>query len=179
MIEIIKNILPTEINNKIILYLIKSSSWKIGQDYTNDLKLLEDLLGPIGKDYGMSFNSFNEKENIFLETPLNNYAEIVYEIIKKTTQYKFLKPIRFYWNYYNSSSFSAQHTDHNKDYYVSFIYNLNNNNGGTIINNEFYKSNSGEAIVFKSNLLHNSVSQTDVKSRFNLNCIVELKRTIN
>ena len=118
----------------------------------------------------------DEKENIYIESPLNYYAEIVYSIIKQQTKYKFLKPIRFYWNYYNNSSFTLPHKDRSENFYVSFVYNLNTNNGGTNINGEFYKSNSGEAIVFPSNAMHNGVTQTDTKGRFNLNCVIELDR---
>jgi hypothetical protein len=178
MIEIIKNILPKEINDKIIFLLLKSDNWRIAKDHSCDIKLLDDLIGPAGKDYGCSLQTFAELENIFIDSPLNYYAEIVYAIIKQHTKYKFLKPIRFYWNYYNNSSFTLPHTDFLQDFYVSFVYNLNTNNGGTNINNEFYKSNSGEAIVFPSNIVHNGVTQTDTKGRFNLNCVVQLE-TIN
>jgi hypothetical protein len=178
VIEIIKNILPNEINNKIILLLIKSPNWRIAKDHDNDLKLLNDLLDVSGSTYGNSLVTYNELNNFYLDSPLNCYAEIIYEIVKKHTKHKFLKPVRFYWNYYNMSSSAAPHTDMNENYYVSFVYNLNDNNGGTLINNEFYKSNAGEAVVFNSNIEHSSVQHTDVKSRFNLNCIVELQRNI-
>jgi hypothetical protein len=179
MIEIIKNILPTEINNKIILLLIKSANWKIAKDTPDDIKLLNDLLGEAGRDYGNSLQTFDERDEVYIESPLNNYAEIIYEIIKQHTKYKFLKPTRFYWNYYNNSSFTLPHTDRDENYYVSFVYNLNTNNGGTNINGEFYKSNVGEAVLFPSHFTHNGVTQTDTKGRFNLNCVVELQRFIN
>jgi len=174
MIEIIKNILPIEINNRIILFLLKSNNWRIAKDFDCDIRLVEDLIGVNGKDYGCSLQTLDEKENIYIESPLNYYAEIVYSIIKQQTKYKFLKPIRFYWNYYNNSSFTLPHKDRSENFYVSFVYNLNTNNGGTNINGEFYKSNSGEAIVFPSNVMHNGVTQTDTKGRFNLNCVIEL-----
>jgi hypothetical protein len=178
MIEIIKNILPKEINEKIIFLMLKTENWKIAKDHNNDLALLDDLTGPMGKDYGCSLQTFNEKEKIFIDSPLNYYAEIIYAIVRQHTKYKFLRPTRFYWNYYNSSSHTLPHKDYHEDFYASFVYNLHTNNGGTNINNEFYKSNSGEAIVFPSNIVHNGVSQTDTKGRFNLNCVVELERKI-
>jgi hypothetical protein len=178
MIEIIKNILPLEINNKIILFLLKSNDWSIAKDHKNELSLLDDLLKNTGKDYGHSMQTFDEKENIYIDSPLNLYAEIIYSIVKSHTKYKFLKPTRFFWNYYNNSSSANPHIDNENNFYVSFVYNLNTNNGGTLIDKQFYTSNVGEAIVFPSNILHNSISQTDVKARFNLNCIVELQRNI-
>jgi hypothetical protein len=180
MIEVFKNILPKEINNKIILCLLDSSNWKIAKDLRNNQEvLLNDLLGQSGKDSGFSVRTFDEKENIYIHSPLNLYAEIIYEIVKQHTKYKFLKPIRFNWNYYNNSSQATSHTDNDEGYYVSFVYNLNTNNGGTNINDEFYKSNVGEAILFPSNFTHNSVAQTDTKGRFNLNCVIELQRSIS
>jgi DNA gyrase/topoisomerase IV subunit B len=178
MIEVIKNILPYKINNKIILLLVKSTNWYIGKECGDDEKLLIELLETTGNSHGMSLETFNGPQNTYTNSPLNNYAEIIYEIVKNHTKYKFLKPVRFYWNYYNQSSCAIPHTDSNKNYFVSFVYNLNTNNGGTNINGEFFKSVAGEAIVFKSNILHNSVAQSDVKGRFNLNCIVELERNI-
>jgi len=180
MIEIIKNILPEKINNKIILLLLKSANWKIAKDSFDDVKLLDDMLNNGEKSYGNSLISYqtSPRKEIYLETELNNYAEIIYEIVKSNTKYKFLKPIRFYWNFYNKAASASLHSDMEENYFVSFIYNLNTNNGGTNINNEFFKSNAGEAVVFKSNFLHSSVAQTDSVARFNLNCIVELERNI-
>lgn len=179
MIEIFKNILPNEINNKIIYLLIHSANWKIAVDHNpNQKELLDYFLGPAGKDHGNSLQTFDEKRNIYLDCHLNIYAEIIYEIIKNSSKYKFLKPVRFYWNYYNNSSHTSSHRDRDENYYVSFVYNLNNNNGGTNINGEFYKSNSGEAILFPSHFIHNGVSQTDTRGRFNLNCVIELDRFI-
>ncbi len=176
MIEIIKNILPNEINNKIISYLVHSHNWRIAKDLEN-FNFFFDL-ETSNKDLGFFLQTYDEQRNINLDTPLNIYAEVIYEIIKKFSKYKFIKPIRFYWNYYNQSSCASLHNDSKEKNHVSFIYNLNDNNGGTLINNEFYKSNAGEAIVFKSDVFHSSVQHTDVKSRFNLNCIVEIERNI-
>jgi hypothetical protein len=175
MIEIIKNILPEEINKKIIHFLLSTKNWKIAHD-SNNLNLINDLLGDPGKDYGFSLQTFNEPENINLDSPLNLYGEIIYSIIKKNTKYNFLKPNRFYWNYYNNSSHTLLHTDKESNNFVSFLYNLHTSNGGTEINGTFYKSNCGEAIIFPSNLLHKAITSTDTKSRFSFNCIVELER---
>jgi len=175
MIEIIKNILPEEINKKIIHFLLNTKNWKIAFDLKN-LNLIDDLLGPPGKDYGFSLQTFDVSENINLDSPLNLYGEIIYSIIKKNTKYNFLRPNRFYWNYYNNSSHTLLHTDKDSDYFVSFLYNLHTNDGGTEINGNFYKSNCGEAIIFPSNFLHKAITSTNTKSRFSFNCIVELER---
>jgi hypothetical protein len=175
MIEIFNNILPNEINRNIIAQLISSKNWDIGKD-TPDLNfLVNDFLGPPGLDYGNSLLSFNEKENVFLDSPLNIYAEIIYFMVKKLTKYKFLKPVKFNFNYYNNSSHSTLHQDKEEKNFVSIVYNFNDNNGGTEIDGKFYKSNSGEAIVFPSCILHKGVNHTNTKGRFNLNIVVELE----
>ena len=179
MIEIIKNILPSEINKKIILLLLESNKWRIAKDHNDEIKLLNDLLGPDGKNYGNFLQTYDEYSNINIDTPLNLYAEIIYLIIKKqTTKYKFLKPVRFYWNYYTSSSHTENHIDNDKEYMLSFVYNLHTNNGGTEINGVFYPSNESEAILFPSNIVHKGVTSTNTKGRFNFNCVIELKRVI-
>jgi hypothetical protein len=176
MIEIIKNILPSEINKKIILLLIKSPYWSIGKDFNDDEKLLIDLLNNQGKDYGHTILSFDENLKIMIDTPLNLYAEIIYLTIKAQTKYKFIKPIRFHWNQYNSCSYSSKHKDNEDSFHASFVYNLHTNNGGTEINGVFYPSNEGEAIIFSSNNIHNGVTSTNTKNRFNLNCVIELQK---
>jgi hypothetical protein len=61
MIEVLKNVLPKEINNKIILCLLDSSNWKIAKDLRNNQEvLLNDLLGESGKDSGFSVRTFDE-----------------------------------------------------------------------------------------------------------------------
>jgi|688.fasta_scaffold01482_10 hypothetical protein len=178
MIEVIKNILPKEINKKIILFLLKSRNWGIAKDKGGEVELLNELIGTSGKDYGFSLQTLDVKDGIYIEGPLNLYAEIIYEIIKKHTKYKFLKPMRFYWNYYNNFSQTLPHKDRDENFYLSFVYNLHDNDGGTKINDEFFKSNSGEAILFPSNCMHVGISSSNTKGRFNLNCIVELERSI-
>ena len=175
MIEVIKNILPQEINKKIIQTLIHTKNWAMASDDEQaQKKLVEDLLGPPGKDNGFYLQTYNLLQGIDLPSPLNIYADIVYTLIKNNTKYKFLRPERFYWNYYNNSSHCLMHKDKLDDHYVSFVYNLHTSNGGTEIEGTFYKSNCGEAIVFPSNFLHKAITPTDTKSRFSLNCIVNL-----
>jgi hypothetical protein len=174
MVEIIKDILPTFINKKIIYLLLDSCNWRIAKDEINHEQLLEDLLYGEGKDYGNSLQSYDELHKINLQSPLNLYAEIVFEIVKKRTKHKFTTPHRFYWNYYNNSSNTELHRDRNENNYVSLVYNLHDNDGGTEINGVFYKSNGGEAILFPSNCLHKGLPPVKTKGRFNLNIIANI-----
>ena len=174
MIEIIKDILPNDINRQIILYLLNSDRWRIAKDVDNDFRLLKNLLDSPGGDFGNSLQTFDEFDKKFIDTPLNIYAEIIYSIVKQRTKYKFNRAKRFYWNYYNNAALPEIHKDREEDNYVSFVYNLNTNDGGTEIESKLYPSVSGEAIIFKSNLPHRGTAPKSVKARFNLNCIVEL-----
>jgi len=76
MIEIIKNILPEKINNKIILLLLKSKNWRIAKDHNEDVRLLDDMLNNNNNSYGNSLTSFSTYplERINIECELNNYA---------------------------------------------------------------------------------------------------------
>jgi hypothetical protein len=175
MIQIIKNILPDEVNKNIILFLLKCDRWKIARDTGDEIKQANNLLfNKKGEDFGFSLQTYDILQNVYVDSPLNIYADIVYNIIKNHTKYKFIKPCRYYWNYYNKSSVTDEHTDMDHNWYVSFVYNLHDNDGGTEIDGTFYKSNSGEAILFPSNLRHKGIP-AKTSSRFNLNCIIELR----
>jgi hypothetical protein len=111
MIEIIKNILPEDINKQIILYLVNSDRWKIAKDVSNDYKLLEDLLNSSGGDHGNSLQTFDEFDQKFIDTPLNIYAEVIYSLVKSRSSFNCLKAKRFYWNYYNTAATPEIHID--------------------------------------------------------------------
>lgn len=175
MIEIHKNILPEEVNRKIVLYLVNSDRWRIARDVDDDFRLLHNLLDRPGGDFGNSLQTFDEFENKFIDSPLNIFAEIIYMSVKARTKYKFLRPKRYFWNYYNIAANPETHKDRDEDFYVSFVYSLNTCDGGTEIQGKLYPSVSGEAILFPSNLVHRGTAPKNVRSRFNLNCIVELE----
>ena len=178
MIEIIKNILPDVINKRIIFLLIQSDRWKLAKDNLKEIDLVDYLTNSKGKDFGNYLQTFDEKNDTYIDTPLNFFAEIIYEIIKEHTKYKFLKPIRFIWNYYNNSSSTDFHKDREDSFYLSFVYSLNTNDGGTEIDGNIYPSISGQAILFPSNILHRGLPPINTKGRFNFNCVVELERIL-
>ena len=56
-----------------------------------------------------------------------------------------------------------------EDYYT-FVYNINDNNGGTQIKDgEFYKSEANSGLLFYGGIEHESVTQTDTYIRLNIN----------
>ena len=82
---------------------------------------------------------------------------------------------RVYWNYYDSSAEANFHKDEFEKGFVSVVYNLHTNDGGTEIEEEFYPSVGGQAIIFPSNVNHRGRPSKSTKHRFNLNMIVKLK----
>jgi hypothetical protein len=176
MIEKIQDILPPDINKIIIDNLIYSTNWQIGKDNNMPIeKCGEYLLSNSTNDFGIFQITYDTWHNINIESPLNLYANIVYKIIEQRTKlYKFKKPCRFFWNYYNNSSKGSSHQDMHEKNYVSFVYSLNDNEGGTFINNEFIKSQNGQAVIFPSNLPHYGTNPKNTVGRFNLNCIIEI-----
>jgi len=180
IIEKFPNILPNQINEKIISFLIDSPHWRITRDEGTRQQLQNNLLNTNNSDFGFNIQTFDEIHNLYLDSPLNLYAEMIYFIIKDKSKYKFLKPVRFFWNYYNKSSTSNFHSDMPHKNYISFVYNLHNNSGGTEIINtkgesEFFISNQSEAVVFPSYFSHRGHCSKNTTGRFNLNCIVEIE----
>jgi len=177
MVTKINNILPFQTNKDIIQMLINEARWKIASDVgrfegeernTDVNKMLDKNIN----NAGFSHVTFDRKFNLHLNTPLNLYGDIIFYTIKnklKTIQTLY----RLYWNYYDTSSKAALHKDELKDGYYSIIYNLHTNDGGTEINNKFYPSIEGQALIFPSNVWHKGIASTKSKHRFNLNMIVK------
>lgn len=173
MIQTLKLDIAKQINLKIISLLISMEKWKIASDVSTDKERIDRLLTTNPYDGGFYYESFNLFKEINDESELNLYAEIIlFSVLEKLKLEKII-PIRFWWNYYNRSSRGEFHKDYFEDNMYSFIYSLNTNDGGTYIENEsnFFKSNEGEVLFFKSNKKHMGIGPTDTCSRFNLNCV--------
>lgn len=177
MIETIDNVLPTDINKKIIYFLLQEK-WSFASDNFKNSDVYKNKFFNGEMDMGMSILSYHKDRNICLNSALNLYAEIIYSIIKQKTKYKFIEPTRFYWNWYNPNSITDFHKDEENDGSISFVYNLHTNDGGTIFkdNNLIIPSNEGQAILFPSNLEHKGMVPKKYASRFNLNCIATIQK---
>ena len=177
MIEIIDNILPEQTKLKIIKQLMLSNTWSFPGD--DDIKVnsneqLKNYLKLNQKNTGFMLLSYNKVHNINLNTPLNIYAEIIFDILKDKSKYNFNEALRFYWNYYDSSSQGNLHQDMTITGHYSIIYNLHTNDGGTEFKDDkktFIKSKSGQAIIFPSEMTHRGVAPKKLNHRFNLNIV--------
>jgi len=173
-IQIIDDILPDRVNKKIIYNLITKNYFKISHDNINTIEDIHFYLTEDGKDMGFNFYSFNKETNVFLNSPISTYADIIFSKIKQKINFNIKDLVRCNWNYYTKNSETNLHRDKNEKNYISILYNLHTNDGGTEINNVFYPSISGQAILFKSNQLHKGFGPKSIKSRFNLNIVAEI-----
>ena len=145
-IEILKLPIPVLLNNNILNYLQQKGKW----DFVFDTK----------------------RKNSF-----NNFGDLIYFHCKeKSKKFKIEQITRFYWNLYSRSSKCIWHTDERGiNEFVSIIYNLHDNDGGTEFESGFIKSKDGEAIIFPSNLPHKGVGPKEYKWRLNLNIVAHQK----
>jgi len=173
MIRKIKNILPPEINKHIILKLCNQPNWSFPHDVQGQTRkeFFDNFVDKNVSNSGFSLVTYDQLNNIRIETDLNLYAEIIFYKIKQESKLNLHTISRIYWNYYDTSSIANYHLDRKETGYKSIIYNIHTNDGGTQIENKFYNSNESEAIVFDSNIKHKGIAPTKNKHRFNLNII--------
>tara|TARA_R110000765_G_scaffold371351_1_gene461571 strand:+ start:243 stop:773 length:531 start_codon:yes stop_codon:yes gene_type:complete len=171
MPKVIQNILPSILNKKIINILINTKGWYFGNDKNNFLNAAHSMEA----DQGMVLVTHDE--NLKIEKNENfNLLNICGEFIARLTLDKAQMDQkwavkRVNWNFYHTKSKGKEHIDSETPGCVSILYNLNTNNGCTIINNKGFKSNESESIIFSSNKLHQGVG-CDTQLRYNLNLIL-------
>jgi|OM-RGC.v1.019827550 hypothetical protein len=173
MISKVKNILPPEINKHIITKLCNQPNWCFphdAQDQTRE-EFFNNFVSDNISNSGFSLVTYDQLNNIRIDTDLNLYAEIIFYKIKQELKLNLHTISRIYWNYYDTTSVANYHVDRTEPGYKSIIYNIHTNDGGTRIRDRFFRSNEGEAIVFDSDVKHKGIAPSDYKHRFNLNII--------
>ncbi len=173
MIRKIKEVLPPEINKHIIKKLCNQPNWSFPHDLDNETResFFEKFVSDNVSNCGFSLVTYDKVNDIFINTDLNLYAEIIFFIIKQKSKLNLHDISRIYWNYYDTASIANYHIDKNEKNSMSILYNLHTNDGGTHIEEKFFASNESEAIIFNSNIKHKGVAPRDYKHRFNLNII--------
>ena len=164
-VEIYKNLLPTEVNKRILSILV-NYPWHLGVD-NNINKRLEDALKNSTK--GFTIQTY-EKGQVQLDTILNPYGYVIFDIISSKVKFK-TKLDRLYWNMYLPGQETNKHVDNDFDNSYSALYNLNTTDGGILIGNQFYKDEESELKIFKSKTLHKGIGPKTNTVRFNLNLI--------
>jgi hypothetical protein len=162
-----------DVHNIVLLdYLNLYRGWKLAHDFTAYGHSEPTVDTNIYSDGGCEARTFEVGEDIpEKSTHLNEAAYFILSKIGIHLGIKKYIPYRYTWNYYNRSSTGTPHTDYEYDNFISVLYNLNTNDGGTIINDKMYNSVAGRAVIFKSNVLHHGVGPTKSAQRYNLNIV--------
>ena len=181
IIDYIENVLDDTFNGILLEVLKTCQYWTISNDYNPPEELKQDFINDFDSskfsDAGLTFLSMNNNstgksiEDAFDKSFYNNSAMYIYNAVlyKSKFYYKNNNHNRTLWNYYSRSSNGTFHTDFRDNNYYSILYNIMDNDGGTIIGDKFYKSKSGSAIIFKSNVLHKGVGPKVYQNRFAVN----------
>lgn len=175
-IEHIKNLHTKEFNIQCISELRQCGRWKLSDDENYEKINVSESKS----DSGMILTSYDEnlkfptaESDVIQLSNLNAAARFILSAYLERSQYKFrnIVPVSILWNYYNKSSDGVEHKDIDFDNFYSIVYYLNDCDGGTYVGNDFYESKAGEAVLFKSNILHRGVGPTKSKSRYMVNLI--------
>ena len=148
-VTVFENLFDSDFNEVIKSELILRTNWRIASDVVPDEY----------SDAGFSSVSYhiNPDNPATLYNPnLNAWAYLVLHKITKTLG----SPInarRFLWSYYNRSSEGTSHIDSDDRNCYSIVYNIDDNDGGTWIEDTFYESKQGKALLFPSWLDHRGV----------------------
>jgi hypothetical protein len=172
MTNIIKDVLPEKSNLIIIDSLIKSKDWCIAIDKEKGNGFLNIFTNKIHS--GFSMETFPCEQNEIKKINLNIYGFIIVDIVCNRLNIKDYVINRFLWNHYSKGNEGINHTDFDRDDFISILYSLHTTDGGIQIENTFYKDVMGEAKVFKSNLIHKGIGPKQDLVRFNLNAIIQI-----
>ena len=175
MHKIIHNVMNDDFNEMLTEDLTTVNRWTIITDW--DLYPENNLAEPEKfSDSGLSIKSYDHGGTIGdgsfdpVFTRLNAIGKPIFDaIIEKSDIIKPVQLLRLQWNYYNAGSTGNTHVDTEQDGIQSIVYNINTNNGGTVIDGEFIKSVAGDAIIFPSNVPHHGVGPGQAEMRFMLN----------
>jgi len=129
-------------------------------------------------DTGFLLQTYTRNSSDGYNPKLNAYADIIFAKVLSQSKYAFndVNPYRYFWNYYNTASTGILHRDILPSIdgnYMSILYNLNDNDGGTEVDNLVYTSQQGRAIMFNSRTLHKGIGPTQSKQRFSLNIVFQ------
>jgi len=104
---------------------------------------------------------------------LTSLVDYIYFRYLQSSKYEYKNPElhRVLFNYYNTGSDGIDHTDATDPNVRSVTINLNTNDGGTLVENEFVPSQVGRGVAFNSNIRHRGVGPTEVKQRFAVNVV--------
>ena len=169
--EVLEDIVDEEFLEFVCDKLRKEAQWSIGAGPTEEVssRITEDIRCETGFIY-----KCYQRETINLPVFSSLADYIVYNYIKKSNFiWEGLNLDRMFYNYYNSGSSGVFHEDYSYDNCISLLINLNDNDGGTEIEDTFVSSKAGRLISFDSNMQHRGVGPSDYQQRFALNIVFQ------
>ena len=182
-IKFINNILPPSTNTEIIK-LLTEARWQVGIDKETNNARYNDLFS--GKYYGFSYDPYNlqrSQSNPFTNAQTRSdyelflYGKIIFQKVCHEINFKKAKLVRLIYNMYYPHHNTSTHTDvtsveESVECY-SILYNLHTTDGGTEVDNCFYKDQMGQAKVFLSNINHKGIGPKKDNVRFSLNILAD------
>jgi len=175
--EILDLPVPHRMNEKIINYL-GEQAWNYVADASEERHkepFYNIVSNPSLKDAGQAIISYKKYGDFVNNNTLNFFGDFIFSLIQERSNFKIKDVFRFYWNLYTPQSVCQYHTDKQDiGRYVSAVYNLHTNDGGTQIENQFIPSKEGQAVIFRSEKIHKGISSKTSNFRLSLNMILEI-----
>jgi hypothetical protein len=170
--KIINNVLPNELNSKIIQVLLDYKHWQFAED---DVKRASPGVFDNSINHaGFILTSLNLYNNTNCAPILNLYADVILQFVLKECGLDKYILERICWNYYMPNMSGNYHVDYEDDNRLSILYSLNTTDGGLYLEDKFFPDIMGQAKVFKSNIKHKGIGPTKDKARFNLNMVIKI-----
>lgn len=180
IIDFIDNVTPFEINNSIVNSLCQERYFT--PMFSSDGSLSSEIEGGYS-DLGFILQQILwEDDPVTQNTPrIRAFGDLlVLQIFDKSKiEFTELRPLRYYWNYYNTASVCLPHRDGNrgaKEYenVLSGLMFLNDCDASFFIEDNDgiereFPSISGNALLFESEALHRASAPKQVKRRFTFN----------
>jgi|TARA_R100000664_G_C2751700_1_gene138982 hypothetical protein len=166
--KIYKDFFPSYIYEIILKYLEKTPFVIDPTPLAQDIDKSVPRLTPTSYQ-GFIHQSFPQDPHSNLN--LNFFAGMA--LIKiKNEEKKIFNLERVLFNYLTKGTVGQLHYDAKEDNAYTFILNLTDGDGGTQVNNKFYKNNFNEGLLFKSNILHQGIGPTEGLYRQNMALIL-------
>jgi hypothetical protein len=136
--------------------------------FYNDHVCFEDREKDLLNNFMFTHNVFKIDKDVRMSEYFNLFQDVIFKLnitalsrIKLNLMLKTDNPVTH-----------CMHTDSDEEYYKSAILYFDNNNGGTIFEDEkFIQNKENRVVLFKSNMKHSGVSQTNTKKRTVLNIV--------
>jgi hypothetical protein len=174
--EVLDLPIPHRVNKNIIDYL-GERAWYFVNDVHKTYKrpFSNFVYDNSMKDAGQAINTYDKYNPHQSDITLNMFGDYVFPLIQERSKFKVQDIKRLYWNVYTPQSICQFHVDDgNVGKFVSAVYNLHTNDGGTQVGEEIAPAIESQAIIFRSEKIHKGLASKTSNFRLNLNIIMEL-----